>query len=167
MGLVAVGAPTAALAEEDASLLGGVRVGLGFGVFDVLRPEQQALDFRFELELVPVWRGLSPWVGIEATSESDILGYLGLKYDWEVSDGWRFVPSFAVGAYEDGGDKSLDNVLQFRSQLGLAYRWDNGMQLEVSFGHISNAGFGDTNAGAETLAATFSVPFGNLPLVGE
>ncbi len=61
-------------------------------------------------------------------------------------------PGFGVGAYHDGGGgKDLGSVLAFRSQIVLAYCFDDRSRLAVAFSRISNASVGDDNPGSEIL----------------
>ena len=60
--------------------------------------------------------------------------------------GRRFVvtPSFAAGLYAEGGGKDLGHVLEFRSQIEVAYRFEDRSRLGLSFSHISNASISST-----------------------
>ena len=71
-------------------------------------------------------------------------------------------PSFAVGAYADGNGKDLGGVLEFRSAIALAWRFDDRSRLGVEFSHLSNAGIYDTNPGTENLTVNYSVPLDRL-----
>jgi len=67
-------------------------------------------------------------------------------------------PSFGVGAYDEGDGKDLGDTIEFRSQVELAYRFDNRSRVGVAFSHISNAGIGDRNPGTEILNVYYAYP---------
>ena len=120
-------------------------------------------DFRIEYR--PEWKflwELKPWVGFEVTSDGVLYGAGGILLD--VSLGRRLVltPSFGVGLYADGGGKDLGNTIEFRTQIELGYRLDEGARLGVAFGHISNANLSDVNPGTEVVAIYYHMPLGAL-----
>ncbi len=83
--------------------------------------------------------------------------------DLELAENFYAVPSFGAGFYEEGdSDKDLDYFLEFRSQIELAYEFQNQQRLGVAFGHISNAGLGDENPGTEILNLYYHVPVDGL-----
>ncbi|MEE8276668.1 MAG: acyloxyacyl hydrolase [Alphaproteobacteria bacterium] len=152
------GAPAAA-AEPDL-------LSLGIGWYDVnddVNDDQDAADFRIEYR--PEWKflwELKPWVGFEVTSDGALYGAGGILLD--VSLGRRLVltPSFGVGLYGDGGGKDLGHTIEFRTQIELGYRLDEGARLGVAFGHISNANLSDVNPGTEVVAIYYHMPLGAL-----
>ena len=109
---------------------------------------------------------LKPFLGIETTSDSALylLGgiYLedniGLLFTGNKSN-YLFTPSFGLGYYKDGNGKKLGNEIQFRTTLELSYEFKSSNRIGLSFGHISNANFGDKNPGAEILSLSYQIPF--------
>ncbi len=99
-----------------------------------------------------------PHAGAIVTGDSGKYGYAGLLTD--VYFGRRFVltPSTAVGAFHEGNGKDLGSVLQFRSGLELAYRFDSRARIGLGIYHMSNANLTDKNPGAESLTLNFSLP---------
>ena len=53
-------------------------------------------------------------------------------------------------------------MLEFRSGIEVAWRFDNRSRLGVEFTHISNAGIYDRNPGTETLTVNYSIPLDQL-----
>ena len=49
-------------------------------------------------------------------------------------------------------------MVEIRSQLELAYRFDDGKRLGAAFSPISNAGIGAHNTGAEIATLYYSIP---------
>jgi len=146
-------APAARAGEDDTSFLVG-----GAGAFDLLQGDDQAVDFRLEYRHGKGLWIVKPWVGFEGTSDGAIYGVGGIYAD--ISLGRRFVltPSFGVGAYDEGDGKDLGDTIEFRSQVELAYRFDNRSRVGVAFSHISNAGIGDRNPGTEILNVYYAYP---------
>ncbi len=137
----------------------GGHISLGAGVYDVI-DEDEAADFRLEYRPdTKILFGLSPWLGAEVTSDFSVWAGGGLLYNWNFADSWFLVPSFGIGLYDEGdSDKDLDFPIEFRSQLELAYQFQNQHRLGVAFGHISNASLGDDNPGTEVLNLYWHIP---------
>ena len=66
--------------------------------------------------------------------------------------------SFGAGYYAEGGGTDLGHEIEFRSQIEVAYRFDDRSRLGLAFSHISNASIGDTNPGVEVLNDYYSIP---------
>jgi hypothetical protein len=103
---------------------------------------------------------LQPLGGFMVTFDGAVYGHAGLGLD--IFFGRRIVatPSFSVGLYGQGDGKDLGHVVEFRSAIQLAYRFDDRSRLGVVLHHLSNAGLDDTNPGANSLLLTYSRPFG-------
>lgn len=135
------------------------------GYFDFNRQKDPGAEFRLEYRSdykIPYiqWK---PFVaGGGATSGH---GFIGAGVLWDVYFGNRVVvtPSFAPHLYV-GGDKDLDlgHPLEFRSQLEVAYRFDDRSRLGLAISHYSNASLGDTNPGSETLSVYYSIPMDKI-----
>jgi len=145
-------APGARAADDDPSF-----IALGAGYYDI-NDNEDAAEFRVE------WRGrralwvFKPQVGVMGTSDGAVYGYGGILLD--IYFGRRIVvtPSFAAGLYHDGSGKDLGHVVEFRSALEVAYRFDNRSRLGVQFYHLSNASLDDNNPGTEVLSFTYAIP---------
>lgn len=159
--LMAVFLALPAHAQESAA--GPAYVSLGLGDYDV-DDDDQAADFRLEYRSGdPLFWVVKPWVGAEATSDASIWAGGGLLLDWALTPELYVTPSFGVGVYDQGdSDKDLDYWLEFRSQVELAYQFENQHRLGVAFGHISNASLGDDNPGTEILNLYWHIPTSSL-----
>ncbi len=145
----------AATAEEPDFL------AVSLGAFD-MNDDQTSAEARIEYR--SDWRPLlvAPMVGLMTNSDGGVYGYGGLYLD--VFFGRRLVitPNFAMGGYAQGGSKDLGSILEFRSGVEIAYRFDNRARLGVAFQHISNAGIDDNNPGTESLVLTYAIPLSGL-----
>ncbi len=146
------GAPGGARAEDPAF------ISLGLGYYDINRQSDEAVDFRLEYRHGQKLWIFKPWVGIEGTSDGAVYAAGGILVD--VFFGRRVVVTGSLGAgyYEEGDGKDLGYELQFRSQIEMAYRFDDRSRLGLAFSHISNASLGDTNPGVEILNLYYSIP---------
>lgn len=105
---------------------------------------------------------VKPFGGVMATTDAALYGYAGIMLDVYFGRRIVFTPNFAVGLYSDGDGKDLGSVIEFRSGVELAYRFDNRTRLGVAFHHISNASIEDINPGTKTLTLVLSLPLNNL-----
>ncbi len=152
------GAPGRARADADDPAF----VSLGLGYYDINRQSDEAVDFRLEYRHGEKLWIFKPWVGIEGTSDGALYAAAGILVD--VFFGRRVVVtgSFGAGYYEEGDGKDLGNELEFRSQIEIAYRFDDRSRLGLAFSHISNASIADINPGVEILNLYYSIPLTRL-----
>ncbi len=150
------GAPGRARADDPAF------VSLGLGYYDVNRQIDEAADFRLEYRHGEKLWIFKPWVGVEGTSDGAVYAAAGILLD--IFFGRRVVVtgSFGAGYYEEGNGKDLGHEIEFRSQIEIAYRFDDRSRLGLAFGHISNASIGDINPGVEILNLYYSIPLTRL-----
>ena len=139
--------------EDDTSFL-----SLGVGYYDLVSNDDDAADFRLEYRHGSGLWWIKPWLGVEATSDAGLYGAGGILIDIPLGDRFALVPSFGVGAYENGDGKDLGSTVEFRSQIELAYRFENRSRLGVAFSHISNASIGNENPGVEILNLYYHLP---------
>jgi len=136
---------------------------IGAGAFNVTDDEDDAAaDLRLEYRHGERFFWFKPWAGIELTSEGGLWGGGGILLDLYFGRRIVVTGSTGVGGYERGDGKDLGATVEFRSQLEVAYRFDDRSRLGVAFGHISNAGIGDDNPGAEMATLYYHVPIGRL-----
>ncbi len=157
------GFATKAQAEEDDAAL----LSFGVGYFDALRAikdddADDAADFRLEYRHDEKLWIFKPWAGIEATSEGGIWGGGGVLVDIYFGNRVVLTPSFGVGAFTEGDGLDLDSVIEFRSQIELAYRFNDRSRLAFAISHISNASIGDTNPGVEIATVYYHLPLEKL-----
>ena len=153
---LAVGAPaTAAFADDPAFL------SLGAGTYDWNRQKDEGIEVRVEYRHDKKYLGFfKPFVAVAATNSSNSF-FVGAGVLADIYFGKRVVltPSFAPHYYHGGNTKlDLDYALEFRSQVELAYRFDDRSRLGVAVSHYSNASLGKTNPGTESAQIYYSIP---------
>jgi len=157
LALIAYCVQGGAARAEDPDFL-----GFTLGYFDVNHQRNDALEARIEYRSDKRFWLFKPFGGIMFNNDAALHGYAGVLID--IYFGRRIVltPSFAPGIYLHGGSKDLGYPLEFRSQIEIAYRFDDFSRLALSFNHISNASLGDHNPGVESLAVSYIIPFNKL-----
>ena len=130
--------------------------------FDVIEAEEEAVDFRLEYRHNEKLWIFKPWAGIEGTADGAIYGLAGVLVDLFFGRRIVVTPSFGAGLYHEGDGKDLGSIVEFRSQLEVAYRFNDRSRLGVAIGHISNAGIGDDNPGTEIVTVYYSAPLQNI-----
>ena len=154
--LAAALAANPAAAEDDGQFL-----AFNTGAFDINDSDTTGMlgvEYRSDFKKF----FLTPMVGGFVTAKGGLYGYGGVFID--VFLGRRVVlrPSFAAGAYADGNGKDLGGVLEFRSAIELAWRFDNRSRLGIEFSHLSNASIYDQNPGTENLTINYAMPLDSL-----
>ena len=141
------GAPTGdddelALSVGAARLLSGQPLAAG------------SLEYRFGKN----WCGVHPYLAAHGVKDGAYsLG--GLLYRRELPRRWRLTLSSGPGYYDrQHSPRDLGSTLEFYSNVELARRLTGGCQIGLSFGHVSNGGFGNENPGSETLRLVFVRP---------
>ena len=151
IGLAAASAP--ACADDPAFL--AVSVG-GFDVND----NESAGEFRIEYRSDRKYLFVKPMIGLMLNTDGGVYGYGGINLDIFLGRRWVVMPNFAIGGYRRGSSKDLGNVIEFRSGLEIAYRFDDRSRLGVAFQHTSNASISNNNPGTESLVLTYSIALG-------
>ncbi len=139
--------------DDDPSYL-----SLGIGYFDLVQEDNEAADFRLEYRHGQPLYFLKPWLGLEVTSDGSFYGLGGLLVDLGIGERIAVTGSLGAGAYSKGDGKDLGDTIEFRSQIEVAYRFDNASRLGIAFSHISNASIGDDNPGTEILSLYYHFP---------
>jgi hypothetical protein len=138
-------------------------VTVGAGGFNVTDPGgDPTADFRLEYRHGQSFLWLKPWAGLELTGDGGAWGGGGVAFDTVLGEHFVLTISTGVGAYGEGSGKDLGHTVEFRSQFELGYRFSDDTRLTAAFGHLSNAGLGDTNPGAETATLYYHVPLSRL-----
>jgi len=137
-------------------------VMLGGGGWDLNLPSESEDTeplYMIELRMKPGLWYFHPHIGFQGTTDGMVYGYGGVHLDLPIGDHFRVVPSGSVGAYDKGGNgKNLGGTLEFRIGGGIAWRFDNDWRVGVNWYHMSNAGTGDTNPGAEMMMLEVGIP---------
>lgn len=137
---------------------GGSVLAVAAGLFEVGDETYQTGEAGLQ------WRGgghlwiLHPMAGGMVTFKGSYHLYAGFSFDLPLGRGLVLRPSFAPGYFHQGSGKDLGYALEFRSGLEAAWRFTNGVRLGVELNHISNAGLGDRNPGANSLMLMVTVP---------
>jgi len=152
--VVAAGAPVRA--QEAGREFGQAKIGLGY--LSLRKSEDAAAEFRVEFRPNHKLWILYPFGAVMATTDRSVYGYAGLTADFNIGSRFVVTPSLAAGYYERGNGIDLGNTIEFRSAIELAYRFDNGMRLGVTYYHLSNASLSERNPGTEVLSLGFSIP---------
>lgn len=152
LGALHMAASAPAAADDDPAFL-----SIGAGYYDILDSENAA-EFRIEYRGATKYWIFKPFAGMTATSDAAIYPYGGVLTDFYFGRRLVVSPSIAVGPYFDGDGRDLGHIVEFRSGIEAAYRFDSRARLGLLFYHISNAGFDDDHAGTEVLSLTYSIP---------
>lgn len=147
--------PTVSAAVEPAYIVFGLGA-YDFGNRD--NRENKAVEFRLEYRPAISWWIVQPFVGAQATSDGAVYGFGGILANVNLGSRVVLTPSFAAGYYSQGSGKKLGNGVEFRSQIELAYKFENASKIGVTYGHISDAGINDVGGGVETLALIYAFP---------
>ena len=108
-----------------------------------------------------VLKFLKPFIGYNHTTQDAIYSYFGLSADLFFGKcKWVIVtPTLAAGWYIDGEEIRLGHKVQFRSGGDIYYKFKNNVRIGIGLYHISNAGLGDSNPGAEQAILKYQIPF--------
>lgn len=145
-------------------------LGFGIGYYDIFdnNPRKEAVDFRLEYRSSFDMLGLAkahnqfiairPMAGLEVTSDNAQYVHGGFVFDIPVGKYFVFSPSSNVGFYNNGDGKYLGSFIEFRNQVELGVKLENGMRVTGALGHISNAGLTSKNHGVEIATMYVHVP---------
>ena len=131
---------------------------MALGEFNIGQSGSTAMA-QLEYRFAPDWYGFRPQAGLFVTKDSASYWYVGAGYPYAINDNWTVTPSISAGYYNNGADKDMGCDVEFYSQLLLEYRLHNGASVGLGIGHISNAGIGDFNPGAETAYLGYRINF--------
>lgn len=156
--LAAVAAFPGGAAADDPSFL-----SFSAGAYDWNRQKDPGAEFRLEYRSDYKLWFFKPFAALAGTTTGQTFVGAGVLIDVYLGSRIVVTPSFAPTWYR-GGNKDLDlgHALEFRSQLEIAYRFDDRSRLGLSISHYSNASLGDKNPGTESAMLTYSVPLSNL-----
>ena len=101
---------------------------------------------------------ISPITGFMMTADSATYFYTGVQAEYEIGN-LNFTPSFSPGYYTTGDGKDLGSPLEFKTEVQLSYDLLPGSKLGYSYNHVSNAGLGDKNPGANSYMFNFMKSF--------
>lgn len=160
LGALLLAALLAALPVSGARALDPAFLTIGAGSFDMNGDETTgAVSVEYQHDKRLFWE-FKPMAGLMGTFDGSLYVYGGVAVDLFLGRRFVLTPSFAPGLYFDGGGKDLGHVVEFRSSIKLAYRFDSRARLGLDLFHLSNAGLDDRNPGANVLMLTYSIPLG-------
>ncbi|WP_426415493.1 acyloxyacyl hydrolase [Aestuariirhabdus sp. LZHN29] len=137
------------------------RLTVGAGVFDPLGSGTTGM-IALTLEGEPIeaaWDIRPTLLGFTIEQSGYYVG-MGGHREFEIDDDWRWGVATGLGYYHEGSeDNELGYDLEFFTRLSLSYQLTNKQLIRGEFGHISNAGLGDSNPGAETVTLSWVTPF--------
>lgn len=131
---------------------------VSIAAFDVIQQHEPSLEGRLEYRLDKSNWKIDPFIGIMGNSDEAKYIYFGNYVEFVFFNKLVLSPSSGLGFYFRGKSKDLSFILEFRSQLEIAYRFKNLMKIGISLCHISNASIKPPNIGVESLALTFVFP---------
>lgn len=135
----------------------GSGLSMALGSFDASK--SGTLMGQVEYRFPASWSGFRPQAGLFFTVDSGAYFYTGIGYPFSINEEWSLIPSLSAGYYKEGAGKDLGNDVEFYSQLQLVYRLASDTRIGLGVGHISNAGIGDSNPGAETVYLSYSISY--------
>lgn len=136
-------------------------ISVGAGAYDWNRKKDEGVEVRVEYRHdKKIFGPLKPFVAVAASNSSNTM-FIGAGVLMDIYFGNRLVvtPSFAPHYYHGGSNKlDLGYALEFRSQVEVAYRFDDRSRLGMSVSHYSNASLGSSNPGTESAILYYSYP---------
>ncbi len=165
--LIALGVATAHPAAAQVTFgspADPARIAIGGGAFDVLPNSNRADSSPTGLALAEYRFGdvlwiVAPFVGVLGTGQGAFYGYGGIGFDINIGQRFVVTPNTAVGYFTRGSGINLDANCEFRSGAEFAYRFENLSRVGVGLYHISNAGIGKHDPGAEFATFVLTMPF--------
>lgn len=147
-----------AMAADDPDYL-----TLSAGWFDFNRQKDDGGEFRLEYRShLKLWE-LKPFATLAVASNGMTFIGAGVLMDIYLGRRWVVTPSLAPTWWRGKTDTlDMGYAVAFRTQLEVAYRFDDRSRLGLSISHYSNAHLGDTNPGTESVMANYSIPFSKL-----
>tara|TARA_Y100001960_G_scaffold332583_1_gene433666 strand:+ start:2649 stop:3158 length:510 start_codon:yes stop_codon:yes gene_type:complete len=134
-------------------------LSFSLGWFDFNRQKDQGSEFRVEYKSDEKLWHFKPFATLAVVSNGMTFLGAGVLLDVYFGRRWLVTPSFAPTYWQGKtGDLDLGHAVEFRSQLEIAYRFDDRSRLGLSISHYSNASLGDKNPGTESLMLNYSIP---------
>jgi lipid A 3-O-deacylase len=165
--LIALGVATAHSAAAQVTFgspADPARIAIGGGAFDVLPNRNRAGSSPTGLALAEYRFGdvlwiVAPFVGVFGTGQGAFYGYGGFGFDINFFERVVLTPTAAVGYFTHGTGIDLGAHTEFRTGAEIAYRFENLTRVGVGLYHMSNAGIGLHNPGAELATFVLTMPF--------
>jgi hypothetical protein len=134
----------------------------GAGVFDMNDDDTAPMiSIEFIDDRKWLWE-FKPMTGFFLNFDGGMYAYAGLALDVHLGPRFVLTPSLAPGLYFEGDSKDLGHVIEFRSSIKASWQFDDSSRFGVDLSHISNAGLGSRNPGANQLMMIYSRPLGSI-----
>jgi lipid A 3-O-deacylase len=133
------------------------------GWFDLNRKKDEGAEFRLEYRSnYKLWE-LKPFATLAVASNGMTFIGAGVLMDVYFGKRWVLTPSFAPTWWRGKTSTlNLGHAVEFRSQMELAYRFDDRSRIGLSISHYSNASLSNNNPGTEALMVNYSMPFATV-----
>ena len=132
------------------------------GLFDVINNDSTSNVVGAEYRLGRIDDGVlndvRPAIGFFVSDDESAYGYVGGYWEFDIAENWTFSPYGGIGFYKQGDGKALGQSFEFLTGIETAYQLNSGAQIGAKLYHLSNAGTGDFNPGAEILAVHYAHP---------
>ena len=133
------------------------------GVFDITNEAKNSELFGVQHSNEDLFKDtflgkISPITGFMMTADSATYLYTGVQAEYEIGK-LNLTPSFSPGYYTTGDGKDLGSPLEFKTEVQLSLELLPGSKLGYSYNHVSNAGLGDKNPGANSYMFNFMKSF--------
>ena len=118
-------------------------------------------SYRFGTSLfsaIEPYATLRPWRGTERAPGRSSFGGGGILVDVPLGD-FIFTPSFGGGRYSENDGRDQTSAMQFRSSLGLGYRFDDQSRFSLDFSRTTTTAptIGGP-VGGSALSFTYRIP---------
>ncbi|NQV02226.1 MAG: acyloxyacyl hydrolase [Bacteroidia bacterium] len=145
---------------EDTAIKESHYFSFNLGTYNILRSE--SIQGLFEGAFYPSWKLwlFHLYAGFFVSTNTCSYIYAGITIPIPFSKRYFFRISFAPGFFTAQDEEAdLGFPLEFRSSIKFGVQFKKKSRLGLEFSHISNAGFGHSNPGTETLVITYEMPF--------
>jgi hypothetical protein len=140
------------LAEESSSFSVGVT---GWAVFDNF--DHFAIHLDYEYEAIESLWGIQPRAIIILAEQDQQYFGIGAAKTYTINKNWDWGIATHMGYARNIDVLGYD--LEFYSFIFAKYKISEVHRLRGELGHISNAGFGKTNPGSESIVLSYSYHF--------
>ena len=155
---------TPLLSDEKNKEFSDQQYNFYIGNFDFSDHKQAAVLLGFQhqnedLERQTFLGNISPITGGFITENSAAYVYTGVEWNYSMGNKMTFTPSFAPGLYHEGNGKDLGHILEFKTEVQIAYLVSDNASFGMSYNHVSNASLGDKNPGANSYMFNYLKKF--------
>lgn len=133
---------------------GLARLEVGAGAIESYETDTLAMVFaryHFPWE----WNGIRFWAEISLIDGGSFWMGGGLRYDVRLNEDWRIGLASGPGYFHESDELDLGHEVEFYSSIELVRKVGKTSSVAAGIGHLSNAGLGDFNPGANTCRLSF------------